>query len=120
MKPTAWLIGTTRGGVVDVDALFDALQVGRIAGAALDVSATETPERGLPLLHPNAVVSPHCAGITKQAYERLAMAAAYDTGAALRGERPKGMIEPAAWPQSRAATASAISPPSSTPLPERA
>jgi phosphoglycerate dehydrogenase-like enzyme len=117
MKPTGWLVNTSRGGVVDGDALFDALQSGRIAGAALDVFPTEPPPPDLPLLHlPNVVVSPHCAGITRQAYERLAMTAARDIDAVLRGQRPAGMIEPARWPHSRAATAFRYSTSSSTPV----
>lgn len=120
MKPTAWLVNTSRGGVVDAAALFDALQCGRIAGAALDVFDTEPPAPNHPLLHlPNVIVSPHCAGITRQAYERLSMAAARDIDAVLRGQRPKSMIEPAMWPPSRAATPSTISRSSSTPSPER-
>jgi D-3-phosphoglycerate dehydrogenase len=120
MKPTAWLVNTSRGGVVDAAALFDALRSGRIAAAALDVFDTEPPAPDHPLLQlPNVVVSPHCAGITAQAYERLSMAAARDIDAVLRGQRPENMIEPAGWPRSRAAALSPNSHTTSIPSPRR-
>ena len=70
MKPSAILINTARGAIVDEAALVDALANGRIAGAGLDVFAVEP----LPPAHPltrmaNVVLSPHCAGITPEAME---------------------------------------------------
>ena len=62
MKPSAILINTCRGGVVDEQALINALETGRIAGAGLDVLAKEPPDTDNPLLHmENAVVTPHIA-----------------------------------------------------------
>ncbi len=63
MKPTAYLINTARGGVVDQDALAAALHKGQIAGAALDVFYEEPPlPANHPLLHtPNTIVTPHLA-----------------------------------------------------------
>jgi phosphoglycerate dehydrogenase-like enzyme len=70
MKPTAILINTARGAIVDELALIDALTSGRIAGAGLDVFTTEPLPQGHPLTTlPNTVLTPHCAGITPEAME---------------------------------------------------
>ena len=70
MKPTAILINTARGAIVDEVALIDALAAGRIAGAGLDVFSTEPLPAGHPLAQlPNVVMTPHCAGITPEALE---------------------------------------------------
>ena len=105
LRPTAWLVDTSRGGVVDSAALHRALAEGRLAGAALDVLDPEPPASDSPLLQlPNVVLSPHCAGITRAAYRRLALAAARDIESTLRGERPAGLVGPVAlWASSRAA-----------------
>jgi glycerate dehydrogenase len=72
MKPTALLINTARGGLVDELALADALRDERIAGAYLDVLATEPPPANHPLLAlPNARVTPHIAWASAEARERL-------------------------------------------------
>jgi D-3-phosphoglycerate dehydrogenase len=70
MKPTAILINTARGAVVDEAALIDALAAGRIAGAGLDVFSAEPLPAGHPFARlPNVVITPHCAGITAEALE---------------------------------------------------
>jgi phosphoglycerate dehydrogenase-like enzyme len=70
MKPTAILINTARGAIVDEAALIDALAAGRIAGAGLDVFAAEPLPAGHPLtMLPNVVITSHCAGITPEALE---------------------------------------------------
>jgi D-3-phosphoglycerate dehydrogenase len=73
MKPSAILINTARGGIVDEDALIRALQDGRIRAAGLDVLESEPPSPDNPLLTmDNVVLSPHVAGLTREGGERLA------------------------------------------------
>ena len=75
MKPTAFVVNTARGGVVDEDALADALEGNRIGGAGLDVFAVEpaNPQPDHPLLaFDNVIVSPHCAGVTIESSMRMA------------------------------------------------
>lgn len=72
MKPTAFLINTARGALVDELALAEALDQGRLAGAGLDVLTQEPPEPGTPLLSAqNCVITPHVAWAAKEARERL-------------------------------------------------
>lgn len=105
-KRGAWLVDTSRGGIVDTLALHAALQSGRLAGAALDVFDPEPPPADHPLLQlPNVIATPHCAGISVQAFQRLGMAAARDIDDALRGERPKGLHASQDWESTRAARA---------------
>lgn len=75
MKKTAILINTARGPVVDSDALAEALQTGKIAGAAVDVFETEPPvESNHVLFHaPNLIASPHVAFASEQAFEKRAV-----------------------------------------------
>lgn len=72
MKPTALLINTGRGGLVDEAALARALNEGRLAGAGLDVLSAEPPAPSNPLLTArNCVITPHCAWATRAARQRL-------------------------------------------------
>ena len=71
MKPSAFLINTARGGVVEEQALLDALDAGQLAGAALDVF-TEEPVQNMALCsHPKISVTPHIGGATKEAQARI-------------------------------------------------
>ena len=72
MKPTAYLINTARGGIVDETALHAALVAGKLAGAGLDVFAQEPPPAGQALLAlPNVIMAPHVAGVTVEAVDRM-------------------------------------------------
>jgi (S)-sulfolactate dehydrogenase len=72
MKPDALLIDTARGGVVDEAALAAALREGRLGGAALDVFAAEPLPAGSPLAGcPNLLLTPHIAGVTREANARV-------------------------------------------------
>jgi glyoxylate reductase len=94
MKPTAILINTARGGVVDQAALIEALHAKRIAGAALDVTDPEPPPPGDPLFDiPNLLVLPHIGSATRAARARMTELAVENLLAALDG-RP--MPHPAA------------------------
>lgn len=77
MKPSAFLINTARGGLVDEDALCAALTGGKIAGAGLDVLLEEPPPANHALFNaPNVLFAPHMAGVTREAFDRMAMQAA--------------------------------------------
>jgi D-3-phosphoglycerate dehydrogenase len=72
MKPTAYLINTSRGGLVDESALVEALREGRIAGAGLDVLEEEPPPRAHPLLAmDNVIITGHTAGSTVESIHAL-------------------------------------------------
>jgi D-3-phosphoglycerate dehydrogenase len=89
MKPTAFLINTSRGAVIDQAALVAALEAGSIAGAGLDVLEREPVPSGDPLLgRPNVIITPHCAAYTEEALSDVRCTALADVVRMLRGERP--------------------------------
>jgi D-3-phosphoglycerate dehydrogenase len=88
MKPTALLVNTSRGEVVDEEALIDAVNKGVIAGAALDVFKDEPPKDRRIAENPKILVTAHLAGLTKEAMYRTFIAAATQVVHALKGERP--------------------------------
>ena len=94
MKETAYLINTSRGPVVDEKALVEALKAKKIAGAGLDVYENE-PEMapGLAELD-NAVLAPHIASATVQTRTKMAMMAAGNLVAGLKGETPPNLVNP--------------------------
>jgi glyoxylate reductase len=87
MKPNAVLINTSRGPVVDSDALLEALQSGQIAGAGLDVTEPEPLPADSPLAHlPNCLVVPHIASASRVTRGKMADIAARNLIAGLQGE----------------------------------
>lgn len=86
MKPGVMIINTSRGGIVDEDALLRALKEGRVAGAALDVFETEPPGHHPLFDLPSVVVTPHLGAATKEAQEKAGAAIAEQVLLALRGE----------------------------------
>ncbi|MDJ0388801.1 hydroxyacid dehydrogenase [Roseomonas sp. E05] len=98
MKPDAWLLNVARGPVVDEAALLESLRARRIGGAALDVYAVQPlpadhPFRSLP----NVLLTPHTAGLSREAVTRMSIGAAEETVRILRGEQPRSFINPEAW-----------------------
>lgn len=90
MKPTAVLVNTSRGGLIDEEALVDALRSGRLGAAGLDVFATE-PLRDSPLTElENVVLTPHVAGTSKGAVEAMAARCVESILTIARGELPEG------------------------------
>jgi D-3-phosphoglycerate dehydrogenase / 2-oxoglutarate reductase len=86
LKSTAYLVNTARGGIVDEQALFAALTNGKLAGAGLDVFASEPPEPGNPLLRlPNVISAPHMAGVTRESVDRMGLQTARNILSVLDG-----------------------------------
>jgi D-3-phosphoglycerate dehydrogenase len=102
MKPDAWLLNLARGPVVDGEALLEALQAGRIGGAALDVFDEQPLATGHPLRAlPNVLLTPHTAGLSQEATLRMSLGAAEETVRILAGTQPRSFINPEAWAASR-------------------
>lgn len=85
VKPTVRLISTARGGVIDEEALLQALEEGRVAGAALDVFRVEPPGDHPLLQHRRVVATPHIAAQTSEAQRRASIDIAHEVLAALSG-----------------------------------
>jgi phosphoglycerate dehydrogenase-like enzyme len=89
MKASAFLVNLARGGVVDEQALLEALRNKRIAGAAIDVMETEPPGKDHPLLAlDNVLLTPHIGGSTREAQKRGEWGAAEEVIRVLQGDRP--------------------------------
>jgi D-3-phosphoglycerate dehydrogenase / 2-oxoglutarate reductase len=101
MRPSAFLVNTARGGLVDSAALLAALDAGRLAGAALDVLEAEPPdELGWRLArHPRVVATPHAAWYSEEAFHTLKTEVAREALRVLEGDRPRSPVNsPAARP----------------------
>ena len=95
MKPTAFLLNTSRGGLIDEAALLAALDSGKISGAGLDVLESETamtPVRSALVDHPKIIVTAHTAWLSIEARTELQAKAIEQALAAIRGEIPYGLI----------------------------
>jgi D-3-phosphoglycerate dehydrogenase / 2-oxoglutarate reductase len=102
MKQEAFLLNTSRGGIVDEAALFRALLEERIAGAALDVFEKEPPPADLPFFGlENAVVTPHMAAMTDLALINMARDASRGILDALEGKKPEFLANPEVWEKRR-------------------
>src|SRR6187200_1320679 len=87
MKPTAYLINTARGGIIDEPALYDVLTSGKLAGAGLDVFEQEPPPSGHSLFAlPNVIMAPHVAGVTVEAVDRMSEQTARNILSVLDGD----------------------------------
>ena len=101
MRPSAWLVNTARGGLVDSAALLDALDNGAVAGAALDVLETEPPDDlGWRLArHRRVVATPHAAWYSEEAFVTLKTEVAKEALRVLEGGQPRAPVNsPAARP----------------------
>ncbi|MDP2916594.1 MAG: NAD(P)-dependent oxidoreductase, partial [Dehalococcoidia bacterium] len=105
MKPTAYLINTARGGLVNESALAKALKEGWIAGAALDVFEPEVPRPDNPLLDEDfyfkTLYTPHAAGLNPDNEWQLPVVQMENCVTALRGEIPKYVVNPDVIPKWR-------------------
>lgn len=98
MKPTAYIINTARGPIIDQAALLRALNEGWIAGAGLDVLEVEPVSADNPLLSlPNVVLTPHSAFYSEASIRRQHEMAAENVIAALTGQRPPGLLNTMVW-----------------------
>lgn len=98
MRPSAFLINTARGGIIDEDALAEALSNSQIAGAGIDVWSTEPPPLDHPLLIFNNVIATyHTAGVTFDSRQAMAQWNADQLVQIFQGKRPPRLINPEAW-----------------------
>ncbi|WP_315833616.1 hydroxyacid dehydrogenase [Bradyrhizobium prioriisuperbiae] len=102
MKSDAFLINTSRGGLIDEPALIAALEAGRIGGAGLDVFASEDMPADHPLLRQQrAILTPHVAGSTTACLVRTAEAVVEQVIDVLAGQRPASLVNPDVWAHRR-------------------
>ncbi len=103
MKQGAFIINASRGGIVNEDALLEALESGQLGGAALDVYSQEPPPAGSKLLgHPKIITTPHIGASTTEAQVAVGTDVAEGVLAALKGDTPRyavnaPFIAPEAW-----------------------
>ena len=93
MKPTAFLVNTCRGEIIDGAALLQALDEGLLAGAGLDVFPQEPPPPDSPLLrHPKIIATPHSAFYSEESLQELQETAAMQMADVLRGKLPRWIV----------------------------
>ena len=94
MKPSAYIVNTARGPIIDEAALANALRSGWIAGAALDVFFTEPLPADNPLrTAPNLVLAPHQAPFARETAERVSFATAEAIVNAMQGRKPRWLVD---------------------------
>lgn len=97
MRPHAILVNCSRGGIVNEEALAEALRCGQLAGAGIDVFDAEPPAAGHPLFGlPNCLLSPHVAGVTEAGMKDMALGVAAVIDTVSRGETPATLLNPEA------------------------
>jgi D-3-phosphoglycerate dehydrogenase / 2-oxoglutarate reductase len=105
MRSTAFLINTARGGIVDTTALVEALSMGLLAGAGLDVLEEEPLDPGSPLLQmEQVIVTPHAAWYSEEGRSDLKRRVAEEAVRVLRGERPRHCVNPEVFRRGSGAT----------------
>ena len=93
MKPTAYLVNTSRGPVIDEKALAEALKAGIIKGAAIDVFENEPAIEPELLKLENVILTPHIASATEETRAKMAELAAENIIAALSGQTPPNLVK---------------------------
>jgi D-3-phosphoglycerate dehydrogenase / 2-oxoglutarate reductase len=101
MKPTAYLVNTARGTLIDEAALEAALDAGQLAGAGLDVREVEPPRDTRFSRFDNVILTTHIAGVTVEALDAMSQMASQSAADVLAGRRPHGLINPEAWERRR-------------------
>jgi D-3-phosphoglycerate dehydrogenase len=98
MKPSAYLINTARGGLIDQAALAAALASGQLAGAALDVQDPEPPDLSqAPYNDPRVIITPHAAFVSVESLENLRSRTARQVADRLSGRRPENVVNSDVW-----------------------
>lgn len=101
MRPSSYLVNTSNAEVVDREALVEALESGRLAGAGLDVFESHPAAPGDPLLDlDNVVLTPHLGGATQETVERHSMMIAEDVLRFLDGVKPVNLVNEGVWERS--------------------
>ena len=96
MKPTAFLINTARGPLIDEDALYEALKQEQIGGVGVDVVVDPAPPPDHPLFGlPNVLVTPHVAFFSQEAVLELEERGAGEVARVLQGQMPDNLVNPA-------------------------
>jgi D-3-phosphoglycerate dehydrogenase len=102
MKPGAFLVNTSRGGIIDETALIQCLKDKRIGGVGLDVFAQEPLEKNNPLKElDNVILTPHTAALTRECVVRLAVEAVQAALDVFEGKKPNGIVNPEVLTQPR-------------------
>jgi len=99
MKNTAFLVNTARGGIIDEDALYDALENNVIAGAAIDAFSEEPPGHTKLLNAKGMVATPHAAAYTNESLNRMSLMCADSICRVLHGEQPEFVVNPEVFSQ---------------------